>query len=235
MTVATAALRPARPQALEALGEVLLGWGALSSLLYAGADVLAATRYEGYRYASQTIGELSAIGAPTRALAVSLAVAWGVLVIGFGMAVWESARGKRAVRLTGALVVASGVLGLAAPFCPMHVRGSPPSLTDTLHVALGGATFALALLQLAAGSRAAGARFRTFSLATLAVVLVLGALAASAGPRIAAGAPTPWVGIAERLCVGAYLVWIAVLDFVLLRAETRAFSARLRALQPARR
>jgi hypothetical protein len=142
------------------------------------------------------------------------------------MAVWESARGSRAVRITGALVVACGALRLAAPFFPMHARGAPPSLTDALHVAVTGVTAALVVLQLAVGSRAAGRAFRAYSIATLAVVVLFGALAAWAGQRIAAGAPTPWLGIAERLSVGAYLLWIAVLDFVLLGAETRAFSGR---------
>src|SRR5512139_3377989 len=172
MTVATAAVQRGRQlHALEVLGEILLGWGALSALLYAGADVLAAVRYEGYSPASQTISELSAIGAPTRPLAVALSLAYDVLVIGFGLAVWEAARGKRAVRVTGALLVALGVIGFAAPFCPMHVRGAPTSLTDAVHVALTAVTATLILLQLAFGSAASGKPFRLYSLATLLVVL----------------------------------------------------------------
>ena len=225
MTVATATLQPGKKlHALEALGEVLLGWGALSSLLYAGADVLAAMRYEGYSYASQTISELSAIGAPTRTLVVALALAYDVLVIGFGVAVWESARGKRALRLTGALLIAYGAIGFAAPFFPMNLRGARTSLTDAMHIALTGVTVVLILLQLAIGSAASGRRFRLYSLATFLVVLVFGALAGLDGPRIAAGEPTPWVGVLERICVGAYLLWVAVLDVVLLQAETRAAS-----------
>ena len=226
MTVATATVQPGRElRALEVVGEVLLGWGALSSLLYAGADVLAAMRYGGYGYASQTISELSAIGAPTRTLVVALALAYDVLVIGFGLAVWESARGKRSLRLTGALLIAYGGIGFVAPFFPMHLRGAQTSLTDAMHIALTGVTVLLILLQLAIGSAASGKGFRLYSLATLLVVLVFGALAGMDGPRIAAGQPTPWVGVIERTCVGAYLLWVAVLDVVLLRAETRAASA----------
>ncbi len=233
MSVATATLpRDSRLHALEAVGEVLLGWGALSSLLYVGADVLAAARYEGYSILSRSISELSAVGAPTRMLAVALALAYGVLVIGFGLAVWEAARGKRAVRVTGVLLIAYGALGLAAPFFPMHQRGGPRSLTDAVHVALTGAAVLLILLQLAIGSAASGKGFRLYSLATLAVVLVFGALAGWEGPRIAAGAPTPWVGVMERVCIGAYLAWVAVLAVVLEQAETRAF-ARASPVRPA--
>lgn len=227
MTVATAAAQPGRLHALEALGEVLLGWGALSSLLFVGADVLAAVRYPGYGAASQAIGELAATGAPTRPLVVSLSLAYAVLVVGFGMAVWESARGKRAVRATGALVVAYGAVTLVAPLFPMHLRGAAPPLGDAMYLAVTGAAVLLVLLQLAAGSGAAGRAFRIYSLATFAVVLVSAALAASLAPRIAAGEPAPWIGLVERAGAGAYLLWVAVLDFVLLGAETRAFSARL--------
>jgi hypothetical protein len=225
MTVATATLHRGRAlPALEVLGEVLLGWGALSSLLYVGADLLAAVRYPGYSCVSWTISELSAIGAPTRPLAVALGIAYDVLVIGFGVGVWESARGKRALRITGALLIAYGAIGLAAPFFPMHLRGAQTSLTDAMHIALTAVTVLLILLQLAIGSAASGKGFRVFSLATLVVVLVFGALAGWDGPRIAAGEPTPWVGVIERTCVGAYLLWVAVLDVVLLQAETRAVS-----------
>jgi hypothetical protein len=226
MSVATATLaRGNHLHALEAVGEVLLGWGALSSLLYVGADVLAAARYEGYSILSRTIGELSAIGAPTRTLAVALAVAYDVLVVGFGVAVWEAARGKRAVRVTGALLIAYGAIGFAAPFFPMHQRGDPASLTDAVHVALTIVAMLLVLLQLAFGSAASGKGFRLYSLATFAVVLVLGALAGWEGSRIAAGAPTPWVGAIERVCVGGHLAWVAVLAVVLEQAETRAVEA----------
>ncbi len=226
MSVASATLaRGSRVHALEAVGEVLLGWGALSSLLYVGADVLAAARYPGYSILSQAIGELSAVGAPTRSLAVALALAYDVLVMGFGVAVWEAARGRRAVRIAGVLLIAYGALGFAAPFVPMHARGGAAALTDALHLALGAAAALLVLLQLAVGSAASGRAFRVYSLATLAVVLALGAVAASQGPRIAAGAPTPWLGAVERVCVGAHLLWVAVLAVVLEQAETRAFAS----------
>jgi hypothetical protein len=215
MSVATATL-PRGHQRVEAMGEVLLGWGALSSLLYVGADVLAAARYEGYSVVSRTIAELSAAGAPTRPLAFALAIAYGVLVIGFGIAVWEAARGRRAVRITGLLLVAYGALALAAPFFPMHARGDPMSLADGAHVALAPVTPLLALLQLAFGSAASGRAFRLYSLATFAVVLAFAALA---------GAPTAWAGAAERIGAGAHLLWVAILAVVLEQEETRAFAA----------
>jgi len=51
-------------------------------------------------------------------------------------------------------------------------------------------------------------------------------LAAVEGPRIAGSDPPPWVGLTERICVGAYLLWMAVLSGALLR--TRGARADLR-------
>jgi hypothetical protein len=43
-----------------------------------------------------------------------------------------------------------------------------------------------------------------------------GVLAFMDGPRIAANEPTPWVGLTERICVGAYILWMFVLSGALL-------------------
>ena len=77
-------------------------------------------QWEGYSSASQTVSELSAIGAPTRPLWVLLGVAYTLLVTAFGWGVWASARQNRSLRVVGGLMVAYGVIGLAWP--PMHLR-----------------------------------------------------------------------------------------------------------------
>jgi hypothetical protein len=40
-----------------------------------------------------------------------------------------------------------------------------------------------------------------------------------AGPQIAAGLPTPWLGVYERIVVYGYMLWAMSLAMVLLRAE----------------
>ena len=52
--------------------KVLLICGILSSLLWITGDILASIQYEGYSFISQTISELSAIGAPTRSFLIPL-------------------------------------------------------------------------------------------------------------------------------------------------------------------
>src|SRR5579862_2852664 len=98
----------------------LLVCGVLSSLLYVAMIVFVPMQWEGYRSASQTVSELSAIGAPTRPLWVPLGIAYTFLVAAFGWGVRASARGNRPLRVAGGLLVAYGVIGLAWP--PMHLR-----------------------------------------------------------------------------------------------------------------
>jgi hypothetical protein len=69
------------------------------------------------------------------------------------------------------------------------------------------------------GAFAEGRRFRFYSFATLLVLLVAGALTAFDARHIAVGEPTLWVGAAERINIGAYLLWVAVLAISLLRGE----------------
>jgi len=197
--------------------KILLICGILSSVLYVGADILAAMRYGGYSYADQTISELSAIGAPTRPLWVLFGIAYALLVIAFGWGVRRSARRNRPLGVVAGMLVLYGVIDLAWPFAPMHLRGTEFTLTDTLHIVLAMVTVLIMFVAIGFGAAAFGKRFRVYSIATMAVLITFGALTAIDGPRIAADLPTPWIGVWERINVGVFLLWVAVLATTLLR------------------
>jgi uncharacterized protein DUF998 len=100
------------------LREVLLVCGILSSLLYVAMNVIVALQWPGYSVMSQTVSELSAIGAPTRWLWAPLGAFYTVLVTAFGFGVIQSAAEHRALRVGGILIVIYGALGLASErFC----------------------------------------------------------------------------------------------------------------------
>lgn len=199
--------------------KIFLVCGILSSLLYVAMNVFVAMQWQDYSSASQTVSELSAIGAPTRPLWVLLATAYTLLVLGFGLGVWVSASGNRPLRVVGALILAFGVIGLAWPFAPMHLRGAEFTLTDAMHIVLSIVTVLLMLLAIGFGAAAFGRRFRFYSIATILVLLVFGTLVGLDGPRVAANLPTPWVGVTERISIGVFLLWVVVLAVVLLRAQ----------------
>lgn len=199
--------------------KALLVCGILASLLYVAIDILAAMRWEGYSYTAQTVSELSAIDAPTRPLIVLRGLAYCVLVIAFGLGVWGSASGKRALRVAGGLLVGFGIVDLVAPFTPMHLRGAERTLTDTMHIILTNVEVLFILLIIGSGATASGKRFRVYSIVTILVLVVFGALAGLDGPRVTANLPTPWVGITERISIFGFMLWVAVLAITLLRAK----------------
>jgi hypothetical protein len=193
---------------------LLLVCGIASSLLYVAMNVFVPMQWEGYSSASQTVSELSAIGAPTRPLWVSLGIAYTLLVSAFGCGVWVSARRNRPLRVVGGLMVAHGVIGLAWP--PMHLRGAEVTLTDTMHIVWTMVTVLLMLLEIGFGAAAFGKRFRLYSIATIVILVAFGALTGLDAPRIPANLPTPWVGVWERINIGVFLLWVVVLAIALL-------------------
>ena len=170
--------------------------------------------------------------APTRALWILPAAFYTLLVTAFGWGVWNAAGRNRHLRIAGGLIVVYGALGLAWPFAPMHLRdvlaAGGGTLSDTLHIALGAVTVVLMLLAMAFGATAFGRRFRLYSLASLAVLAVFGALTFLDAPQVGANLPTPWIGVWERINIGVFLLWVIVLATILLRGRKTPSAARRR-------
>ena len=208
------------------LKKLLLVSGILSSLLYVGMTVFIAMQWEGYSSASQTISELSAIDAPTRSLWVPPAELYTALVTAFGLGVWISADRILALRIVGGLIVVYGALGLVWPFAPMHLRealaAGGGTLSDTMHIVLASVTVVLMMLAMAFAAATFGRRFRLYSIASLVILMVFGALTFLEAPGISANLPTPWIGVWERINVGVFLLWVVVLATMLLRAGDTA-------------
>ncbi|MDQ3861992.1 MAG: DUF998 domain-containing protein [Actinomycetota bacterium] len=203
--------------------KVLLVCGILSSLVYAATLVLAPMLWEAYSSTSQTVSELFAIGAPSRPLVVPLLLTYDVLVIAFGVGVWGSAGRKRALRVVGGLLVAYGVVGLAGPFAPIHLRealaAGEGTLSDTMHGIITMVLVLFMLLAIGFGAAAFGKRFRLYSIATILLLVVGGVLTGLDQPQLTANQPTPWMGVWERINIGVFLLWVVVLAIALLRAK----------------
>jgi hypothetical protein len=214
------------------LRRTLLVCGILSSVLYAAMTVFIALQWEGYSSASRTVSELSAVGAPTRSMWVVPGALYTALMLAFGCGIWQSAGRRLALRITGGLVVAYGSLGLLWPFAPMHLRevlaAGGGTLTDTLHLVLGGITVCLMLLAIGSGAVAFGRRFRIYSIVSLAVVAVFGFLTFLEAPAVGANLPTPWIGVWERINIGVFLLWVVVIAAELMPSREAASIASRR-------
>lgn len=208
--------------------KVLLVCGILSSLLYIATVVLAPMLWESYSSTSQTVSELIAINAPTRPLVAPLFVAYSVLVIAFGLGVWGSAGGKRALQFTAVGLVGKEVLGsVVTLFFPMHLRGVETTLSDTMHGTLTFVGVLFMLLALGAGAAAFEKPFRFYSIGTILLLVVGGVLTGLDAPQLAANLPTPWMGVWERVNIYAYMLWVVVLSTVLLRAQVERFGKNM--------
>jgi Protein of unknown function (DUF998) len=216
----------------------LLACGILAALLYALAhDALAAMLYPGFSPFSQAVSELSSIGAPTRPAVTTVVLIHEALLIAFGIGVWRSGLGNRALRVTGALLIAYGAIGpMWLPF-PITARGeiaSTGGFNDVMHLILGAVTILLELAIMGFGAAALGRRFRLYSILTFAAVVGFWALTFMYAPAVAAGEPTPWLGVVERIALGTWLLWLAVLAVVLIRGHGRRTPTAYESGTPAR-
>lgn len=202
---------------------VLLACGILYAALYPVAnDAVAATFYDGYSRMSQAVSELSATGAPPRPFLMVAAPVFSLLQVGLGLGMWQSAHGRRTVRIAGALMFAHGAMSLLWILAPMSQReviaAGGATTADTMHLVLAAATGLFVAAYVAIFAIAFGWRFRAYSVVTLATALAFGRLSAQVD-RIEAGDPTPYMGLLERIGIGAWLLWLAVASIVLLRED----------------
>lgn len=218
----------------DRLTKVLLACGVLYGVSYVvGNDVIAAAMTRGYTRMDQAVSELSATGAAARPFLIGMDAIWMPAMVAFGFGVWRAARGNRWLRVTGALLVAFGVTSLLwLPF-PMTARqdvvvGAALAANDVGHIGLTALTAVFILAEI--GSSAAGLEwgFRIYCAATVVVILLFGALTGTQAPNVARGLPTPLMGFYERVNIGAWLLWMAVLAVVLWRRLDAEGSAALR-------
>lgn len=208
----------------KTIRKVLLLCGILSSLLYVAMNIFVPMQYEGYNSVTQTISELSAIGAPTRPLWVPLGIVYSLLITLFGWGVWQSALQNRPLRIAGILLFAYGIIGQGWTFAPMHQRevlaAGGETLTDTMHLLVLSSLSALFMMvSIGFAAAAFGKGFRLYSIATILILIVFGALTGLDAPNVEANLPTPWLGVIERIMIGVFLLWVVVLAVMLLRRD----------------
>ncbi len=201
------------------LQRVLLCCGILSSLLYIAMNIFIPGGFEGYSSVSQTVSELSAIGAPTRAVWLPLGVIYTLLFTAFGFGLRMVSHQNYRLRLAATLVIMYGVISLAWPFAPMHLRGAAFTFTDAMHITLGIITMLLMLAIMFCGAAAFRKWFRVYSILSIILFLLFGTLTGIEAPRIAENGPTPWIGLWERINIAVFMLWIIVLVIVLLRGR----------------
>ena len=104
------------------LRKILLAGGITSTLLYVA--LMAVVGYPGYNPISQTVSELSAVGAPSRPVAVALTITFDVLTLVLALGIWLSVGRKRMLHIVAAVMFASAIFDLSlGPFASMQGQG----------------------------------------------------------------------------------------------------------------
>ncbi len=191
----------------------LLSCGVASSALYVLMNIIGPMEYPGYDWRSQTVSELSAVGAPTRPLWAAMGALYDALIVAFGVGLFLSH--VRKLKTVGYFVLGQGAVSLFWP--PMQMRGEPFATTDALHIVWSVATLTIMVFAICYGAMAFGKRFRVYSWATLTAFFVFGLLTGIESPKIAANLPTPWIGVWERINIAAYMLWLAVFAVLAIR------------------
>jgi len=211
----------AHPTGTARVTRALLACGIIASALYVTNDVVGATRYPAYSMLNQAISELSAVGAPTTPLWNTLGTLYGLLMLAFAIGVLRIPSSGRALRATGWMLLAFSLSGVLWAIFPMHQRGATANWQDVGHIALSAVSVLLIMAYLAVGAFTLGERFRSYSFATMAGLLIAGVVTFTFADEIGANEPTPWMGLIERIMIYGYLLWVAVFAAALLRAGRR--------------
>lgn len=186
----------------------LLAGGPLSSLLYVVfTDGIAASQWAGYRRTEQMVSELFAVGSPGYSVTAPFTWLYTVLFTAFGIGAWISVRGNRALRIGAGLLTAYGLWNILGAIFPLRL-GDDTSIPPHIIVT----NIQLALMVAAMCFVAAGFHgwMRIYSIVSLVAAAAAGIIA-----FIAAPGPNMVLGISERISIGAFLLWAAVLAVVL--------------------
>lgn len=186
----------------------LLAGGPLSSLLYVVfTDGIAASQWAGYRRTEQMVSELFAVGSPGYSVTAPFTWLYTVLFTAFGIGAWISVRGNRALRIGAGLLTAYGLWNIMGAVFPLRL-GDDTSIPPHIIVT----NIQLALMVAAMCFVAAGFHgwMRIYSIVSLVAAAAAGIIAFMAAPG-----PNMVLGISERISIGAFLLWAAVLAVVL--------------------
>lgn len=197
--------------------KALLICGILESIIRIINDVVAAMLYPGYSFRDQTMSQLAAVGAPTRELQLKFFIIEPLLIILFAIGVWISSGKKRSLRICGALLSVFGaLLGVELLFPQTSMQLSGGFSDQVIHIVVTGTSVILIWLFIGFGAAALGKGFRLYSIATILMMLIFGAMAGSKVSQ-AVEFSAPWMGAMERVNYYSYLIWMFVFAVILLK------------------
>lgn len=200
--------------------KALLGCGIVAAVLLAGVDVLAGLLAPGYRFDARSASELSAAGASTRPLVLSVTLVANALLIAFAVGIWLTAQHSWALRTIAILVAGNAVLStIAIIFFPAHPDQDALTTANTWNIVVAGLGVLCTVLAIVFGIVANDNFVRYLSIAIVLLFIagfILSVVTTGSMPSLGE-APSDVIGIQERTMIYSWLVWVTCQAIVLLR------------------
>lgn len=208
--------------------KLLLSCGIISMLWYVFMNIIVPAQYPGYSSASQTVSELSAIDAPSRQFWFMLGIIYSLLFLAYGCGLWLSAKDTRKMRVVAVIIMVDAAIGFFWP--PMHRReviaAGGGTTTDILHLVWAFIHLTLMLGMIGFGAAIFGKTFRFFSAVIVLIFFIFGILTTKDSFDMQANLPTPYLGVWERINIGAYMLWVIVFTILIIKRRPRAVAEK---------
>jgi hypothetical protein len=146
-----------------------------SVVVYGLGDLASGLLYDGYSYRDQWISGLSAFGSPVRSLIVTAILLHGLLLLAFGVGIWQFGD-RESLHWVGLLLMVAGVIGFPthAVFA-MSSRWMTAGLNDTIHASLSLAFGLVVFVGVALSAVAYSGWFWLYAIATILIFVGFGA------------------------------------------------------------
>ncbi|MFN8075889.1 MAG: DUF998 domain-containing protein [Kineosporiaceae bacterium] len=206
--------RPARPPRPAVAASAAIA----AVTCYVLTTVIGAALTPGYSHLHDAVSTLTSPGSPHRDLLALGYVAYNLAVALFALDLARLPGAGVTLRVAAGLTVVGSASGIAQVTAfPQDDPGTPITGAGAAHIGLASLsaliTVVVALLTARGLGRLPGGRaWSRFSLGCAVAILTTGAVAGIA-------VHTSWMGAAERLPIGAFLVWLAGLAAALLGGD----------------
>jgi hypothetical protein len=201
--------------------KALLACGIVAALLLAGVDVLAGSLAPGYRFDARSASALSAAGASTRPLVLTVTLVANALLIAFAVGIWLVPQHTWALRAIAILVAGNAILStIAIAFFPAHPDQDALTSANTWNIVVSGLGVLCTLLAIVLGIVANDNFVRYLSIAIILLFIagfILSVVTTGRMPAVGEP-PSAVIGIQERTMIYSWLVWVTCQAIVLLRA-----------------
>jgi Protein of unknown function (DUF998) len=186
------------------LQNLFLLFGIVAPLIYISTDLIAGILLKGYNFVMQSASELPSIESPVSSFVLPLHFAYYLLMIAFGLGVWQLGAGSRMLDVLAAFMIGNAVVSLVSDaFFRANYSTDVTASSNVVSVILGATGVIFFLVAIIFGAVVFTNWFRFYSIGTLLVFLLLGILGLMSSPHI---------GIQERVMIYGYASWVIFLS-----------------------